>query len=83
MVFLQNVLRLMDHQMKTPQLFGWFHIVSFALTGLITVLLCFRHKEDSPGRVRAVVLGTAGRFVPGIGLLDGQARQGRSGSGAG
>lgn len=59
MVFLQNVLRLMDHQMKTPQLFGWFHIVSFALTGLITVLLCFRHKEDSPGRVRAVVLGTA------------------------
>jgi len=59
MGFLQTILRLMDHQMKTPQLFGWFHIVSLALTVLITIALCFRHKEDSLDRVRKVVFGTA------------------------
>ena len=59
MEFLQNILRVMDHQMETPQLFGWFHIVSLVLTILVTVALCFHHKEDSSDRVRAVVLGTA------------------------
>ena len=59
MELLQNVLRWMDHQMETPQLFGWFHILSLALIVLVTVTLCFRHKKDSPDRVRAVVLGTA------------------------
>jgi hypothetical protein len=59
MLFFQNILRMMDRQMKTPQLFGWFHIVSLTLTVLVTMALCFRHKEDSPNRVRAVVFGTA------------------------
>lgn len=59
MEFLQSVLRVMDHQMATPRVFGWFHIVCLALTALVTVLLCFRHKEDSDQRVRSVVLITA------------------------
>ena len=59
MEFLQSVLRVMDHQMETPRVFGWFHIVCLALTALVTVLLCFRHKEDSDQRVRSVVLITA------------------------
>lgn len=59
MDFLQNILRIMDRQMKTPQLYGWFHIVSLTLTVLITVALCYRHKDDSPNRVRGIVFGTA------------------------
>ena len=59
MEFLQNVLKMMDRQMKTPQLFGWFHIVSLVLVILITIALCFQHKEDSATRVRTVVLVTA------------------------
>lgn len=59
MGILQTVLRIMDRSMKTPQLFGWFHIISLTLTILFTFLLCFRHKEDEPGRVRTVVFGTA------------------------
>ena len=59
MSFFQTVLKIMDHQMKTPRLFGWFHMLSLALTVLITFLLCFRHREDQPERVRKVVLGTA------------------------
>lgn len=57
--FLQAILKLMDHQMKTPELFGWFHILWLALTALVTALLCFRHKKDDPDRVRFVVLVTA------------------------
>ena len=59
MEFLQTLLRLMDLQMETPQLFGWFHIVSLTATVMITVALCYRHKKDSPNRVRTVVFGTA------------------------
>ena len=59
MVFLQNVLRMMDRQMKTPQLFGWFHIVSLLFVVFATFALCYRHKNDSENRVRLVVLITA------------------------
>ena len=59
MDYLQAILRFMDRQMKTPQLFGWFHIVSLVLTVLVTIALCFSHRDDSPARIRAVVFGTA------------------------
>ncbi len=55
----QRILEIMDRQMNTPSLFGWFHLVSLALTALLTFALCYRHKKDSPRRVRAVVSGTA------------------------
>lgn len=59
MVFLQNILRIMDLRMKTPQIFGWFHVASLVLTVLFTFALCFHHRDDSPKRVRSVVLVTA------------------------
>ena len=59
MEILQNVLKMMDRQMRTPQVFGWFHIASLILTVLVTVGLCYHHKNDSPKRVRLVVLATA------------------------
>ena len=59
MNFLQNVLRIMDWQVREPQLFGWFHIVSVVLTVLVTAALCDHHRNDSPKRVRMVVFITA------------------------
>ncbi len=59
MEFLQNVLRVMDWQMKTPRVFGWFHIACFVLTILFTVLLCLRHKGASDEKIRRTVLVTS------------------------
>lgn len=59
MELLQNILRIMDRQVKTPELFGWYHMASLVLTVLVTVALCYHHKNDSPRRVRMVVLLTA------------------------
>ena len=56
---LQSILKLMDHQMKTPELFGWFHICWLALTVLATVLLCLRYQKNDPQQVRSVVLCTS------------------------
>lgn len=55
----QSILAALDHQMNRPELFGWFHLLSLALMGLVTFLLCYRHKHDSERRIRFVVLGTA------------------------
>lgn len=59
MEFLQNILRIMDRQMTTPRLFGWFHIASLFMTVLVTVALCYHRKDDPPHRVRLVVFRTA------------------------
>ena len=59
MRFLETLLKLMDLPMKTPSLFGWFHWLCLGLTVLSTVLLCRGHKQDSPQRVRSVVLTTS------------------------
>lgn len=59
MELLQDILRVLDFQMKTPRMFGWYHILSLVMTALVTVLMCFHHKNDSPQRVRKVVLVTA------------------------
>lgn len=59
LLFIQRILEILDWQMDTPSLFGWFHIVSLILTALFTFFLCFRHKQDDPRRVRKVVLGTS------------------------
>lgn len=59
MEFLQNTLKLLDSQMAEPQLFGWFHIVSLLAMALVTIGLCYHHRNDSEKRVRMVVLVTA------------------------
>lgn len=54
MRFLQNLLRLMDTSMKTPGLFGWFHLLWLGITAAATVILCRYGK----GKERSVVLWT-------------------------
>lgn len=45
--------------MTTPTPYGWFHLVSLALTALVIVFLCLKHKNDSPRQVTNVVFITA------------------------
>lgn len=59
MVVVQRILSFLDYEMKTPRLFGWFHIVSLILVAVVTFFLCYRHKQDNENRVRSVVLTTA------------------------
>lgn len=59
MSFLQNILRIFDAQMTVPTLYGWFHLLSLAITALIAVYLCVRHRNDTPETVRRTVLLTA------------------------
>ncbi len=60
MEFWQNVLRILDADMQRPDSYGWFHLLSCALTILATVALCLWHKRSgSDRRVRLVVLWVA------------------------
>lgn len=58
--FLAKIIEFLDTSMPTPQIFGWFHILSFVLMVIITVLLCRFYKPDTDGRrARRVILITA------------------------
>ncbi len=60
MSFWQEVLRILDWQMETPQPYGWFHLLWFALSIAAGAALCIWHKRSpNPGRVRKAVFGTA------------------------
>ena len=60
MEFITTILRILDTDMETPTMFGWFHLLSWALVIAFTVFLCVLHKKrPSERRVRAVVLGVA------------------------
>ena len=59
MNFWEKVLQLLDAEMKTPELYGWFHILFLTLTVFTTILLCVRGKDDSPRRVNNLVFFTA------------------------
>ena len=60
MEFITSLLRILDTDMETPTMFGWFHLLSWALVIAFTVFLCVLHKKrPSERRVRAVVLGVA------------------------
>lgn len=53
-------LEMLDMRMRTPHLYGWFHLLCLALTVVATVLLCRDYKRSgSPSRVRSVVFGVA------------------------
>lgn len=54
MTFLQNVLRLMDISMKTPGIFGWFHLLWIGITVAATIIL-YRYGK---GKERQVILWT-------------------------
>lgn len=59
MSFLQNVLKIMDTQMETPVLYGWFHLVSLTAVLAVSVYLGVFRKGDSPAQIRRTVLLTA------------------------
>lgn len=56
MNFLGKVLQLLDSDMTEPTSFGWFHLLSIALTILGAVFLCKRFKKPSFADVRKVLL---------------------------
>lgn len=55
MSFLQNVLQIMDAQMETPAMYGWFHIVSLIVTVVATILMCKLIKKGNEKRVILIV----------------------------
>ncbi len=55
MKFLQSILRVMDASMKTPGLFGWFHLLWLGITVFATLYFCRYYKE----KTRAVLLWTS------------------------
>ena len=51
-----RILRVLDTQMETPELYGWFHLMSFAVVFAATLILCKLHRKDRPNQVSNVVL---------------------------
>lgn len=56
---LKDIILLLDTQMKVPQPYGWFHLLCFFLTGLLTVVFCVFCKHRTRRQVMAIVVGTA------------------------
>lgn len=56
MEFWRKVLEIMDADMTTPTMYGWFHILFFALSIAAAILLCFLYKKGYITNVRRVVL---------------------------
>lgn len=59
MMFAQKLLTILDSSMTTPVPYGWFHLLSIALTAAIIAVLCIRCKNASSEQVRKTVLWTA------------------------
>ena len=56
MQFWGKILELLNAKMETPTLFGWFHLLFFALSIIFGVLLCIIFKNPSEKTARRVVL---------------------------
>ena len=58
---METLLKLLKWEMETPSLYGWFHLICFALSLAAAVLLCRSHRRSahSPARVQRVVFYTA------------------------
>ncbi|MBQ9132769.1 MAG: YwaF family protein [Clostridia bacterium] len=59
MEFLKRVLEFLDYGIETPQPYGWFHLLFFALSIAAGILLCVTHRSGDDKRVRRAVLVTA------------------------
>lgn len=59
MNFWQEFLRILDFEMETPEPYGWFHLMFFALSIIAAIILCLTHKKEDVDRPRKVVLITA------------------------
>lgn len=56
---MKTLISILDTQMTTPSLFGWFHIFSLILTVLTTVALCKAHRKGDSRQVSRVILWTS------------------------
>lgn len=60
MDILAGMLRVLDAEMETPQLFGWFHLLWLGITFFSAFALCVWHRKGGDERrVRNVVFGVA------------------------
>lgn len=59
MNFLNKLLAILDTGMDTPASYGWFHILFFALSIIVAIILCATHKNAKPTRVRNLVFWTS------------------------
>jgi len=59
MEFFRTVLKIFDAKMETPGLYGWFHLLFFALSIAAAVFLCATHKAGDGKRVRRVIFTVA------------------------
>ncbi len=59
MPFLESFITLLDTKMTAPVPYGWFHLLSVALTVALGVIVCIRGKNAHSDTVRKAVLWTA------------------------
>ncbi len=60
MGFFQSILRLLDAKMEAPGLYGWFHLLFFALSIALAIVFYKLHKNGDPAKTaHRVIFGTA------------------------
>ena len=56
MSFWQTVLKVLDADMTRPEMYGWFHLLSLALTILLTVIFSVQYRGSTPDKMRRMIL---------------------------
>lgn len=56
MEFLGELLEFLDAQMERPTMYGWFHLLFFAASVALGILLCIRYKQAEDGFLRKLLL---------------------------
>ena len=59
MEFLRKVLEIMDADMPEPQMYGWFHLLFFALSIIVAVFLCRFRPQGDESFVRKLLIITS------------------------
>lgn len=59
MKFLGRIIELLDTEMETPQMYGWFHLTFFALLIIGCVVLCYYKKQSEERFVRQLLIFSA------------------------
>ena len=56
MEFWVKILKILDTEMTTPTMYGWFHIMWLMLSVAVAVLLCMLYKKGHITNIRRVIL---------------------------
>lgn len=59
MKFWSEFFEILDTGMAKPQMYGWFHWLFLALTGLACVVLCRQHKKPKDEEVQKLIFWTS------------------------